>query len=412
MLGIAAVIGREFDLELVIAAGGDASAQGTEQSAEFTDAELGSATHAAVFYRDDAGNWGLVRDVELPDRDDPYMQPCSNLIAGTQEHPDEHLIAVPLLASEELALASVYSVRGYPERSVLASRGAWAYRVVKPGGRMAAAVWGGHRVRIRYRRWEAPREVVRTLEPLGLALAGVSVAGLAYLIGQSRRAIHVVEEARHVTFARDELEKALRDFIFTGGAGRLRPSPPAPTRRHARSRNPRAPLHEPIRGRPPDPRAVPRQRPRHPRHADHAAEPIRGPRVPRRCRVAALARRASRGRAGGHGAGRVRQRARQADDAFAEWLFERNPHRDPEGPAIWLCVRDGKVVGQVASVTSDLYVGDTRRRGGWRDRLERAAAMVPPELSSTTRVGSRPRTSGTSASLVAARSRRCPPRSR
>jgi hemolysin activation/secretion protein len=31
-----------------------------------------------------------------------------------------------LLASEEIALASVYAVRGYPERSVLASRGAWA----------------------------------------------------------------------------------------------------------------------------------------------------------------------------------------------------------------------------------------------------------------------------------------------
>jgi hemolysin activation/secretion protein len=30
-----------------------------------------------------------------------------------------------LLASEEIALASVYAVRGYPERSVLASRGAW-----------------------------------------------------------------------------------------------------------------------------------------------------------------------------------------------------------------------------------------------------------------------------------------------
>lgn len=32
----------------------------------------------------------------------------------------------PLLASEELPLASVYAVRGYPERSVLASRGGWA----------------------------------------------------------------------------------------------------------------------------------------------------------------------------------------------------------------------------------------------------------------------------------------------
>ena len=53
------------------AAEGDATAQGTAQAEEFTDAELGNATHAAVFYRDDAGNWGLVKDVELPDRG-PY----------------------------------------------------------------------------------------------------------------------------------------------------------------------------------------------------------------------------------------------------------------------------------------------------------------------------------------------------
>jgi predicted DNA-binding transcriptional regulator YafY len=37
---------------------------------------------------------------------------------------------------------------------------------------VANAVWGQHRIRIRYRRWEAPREVVRTLEPLGLVLKG------------------------------------------------------------------------------------------------------------------------------------------------------------------------------------------------------------------------------------------------
>ncbi len=37
---------------------------------------------------------------------------------------------------------------------------------------VADAVWGQHRVRVRYRRWEAPREVVRTLEPLGLVLKG------------------------------------------------------------------------------------------------------------------------------------------------------------------------------------------------------------------------------------------------
>ncbi|MEA2526978.1 MAG: cell wall-associated protease, partial [Thermomicrobiales bacterium] len=67
------------------AAEGDATAQGSEQTEDFTNAELGSATHAAVFYRDDAGNWGLVRDIELPDRDGPDPGPCSNVIPGTED---------------------------------------------------------------------------------------------------------------------------------------------------------------------------------------------------------------------------------------------------------------------------------------------------------------------------------------
>ncbi|HCU49099.1 MAG TPA: transcriptional regulator [Micromonosporaceae bacterium] len=37
---------------------------------------------------------------------------------------------------------------------------------------VANAVWGQHRIRIRYRRWETPREVVRTLEPYGVVLKG------------------------------------------------------------------------------------------------------------------------------------------------------------------------------------------------------------------------------------------------
>ncbi len=64
------------------AAEGDATAQGTGQTEDFTDAELGSATHAAVFYRDDAGNWGLVRDIELPDRSGPDPEPCSVPLLG------------------------------------------------------------------------------------------------------------------------------------------------------------------------------------------------------------------------------------------------------------------------------------------------------------------------------------------
>jgi predicted DNA-binding transcriptional regulator YafY len=46
---------------------------------------------------------------------------------------------------------------------------------------VADAVWGEHRVRIRYRRWEAPREVVRTLDPYGVVLKG----GRWYLVAAS-----------------------------------------------------------------------------------------------------------------------------------------------------------------------------------------------------------------------------------
>ncbi len=37
---------------------------------------------------------------------------------------------------------------------------------------VAEAVWGEHRIRVRYRRWEAPREVIRTLDPYGVVLKG------------------------------------------------------------------------------------------------------------------------------------------------------------------------------------------------------------------------------------------------
>jgi predicted DNA-binding transcriptional regulator YafY len=46
---------------------------------------------------------------------------------------------------------------------------------------VADAVWGQHRIRIRYRRWEAPREVVRTLDPYGVVLKG----GRWYLVAAS-----------------------------------------------------------------------------------------------------------------------------------------------------------------------------------------------------------------------------------
>jgi predicted DNA-binding transcriptional regulator YafY len=46
---------------------------------------------------------------------------------------------------------------------------------------VADAVWRQHRIRIRYRRWEAPREVVRTLDPYGVVLKG----GRWYLVAAS-----------------------------------------------------------------------------------------------------------------------------------------------------------------------------------------------------------------------------------
>lgn len=57
--------------------------------------------------------------------------------------------------------------------------------------------------------------------------------------------------------------------------------------------------------------------------------------------------------------------ARHADDACAEWLFERNPHKDSGGPSLWVCVRDGIVVGQQASIPVVLKVGSAEQRAAW-----------------------------------------------
>ncbi|HEV7390487.1 MAG TPA: hypothetical protein VGO08_02500 [Burkholderiales bacterium] len=58
-------------------------------------------------------------------------------------------------------------------------------------------------------------------------------------------------------------------------------------------------------------------------------------------------------------------RSRQCNDAFAEWLFESNPHRDRSKPVFWVCKQDGIVVGQQASVPVILKVGDDEYRASW-----------------------------------------------
>ena len=52
---------------------------------DVSGAELGDATHAAVLYRDEAGNWGHLRDIELPDRGgrSPPLATCPSSATAT-----------------------------------------------------------------------------------------------------------------------------------------------------------------------------------------------------------------------------------------------------------------------------------------------------------------------------------------
>ena len=73
----------------------DAGSTGSAESAELTEAEVDGATHAAVLYRDEAGNWGLLRSVAVPPPgddggaggggggDDGPGGPCEHRIRGT-----------------------------------------------------------------------------------------------------------------------------------------------------------------------------------------------------------------------------------------------------------------------------------------------------------------------------------------
>jgi GNAT superfamily N-acetyltransferase len=66
--------------------------------------------------------------------------------------------------------------------------------------------------------------------------------------------------------------------------------------------------------------------------------------------------------------------SRQADDRYFEWLFEKNPSRQPGEPALWVCKRDGLVVGQQARLPAIVKAGTEEHRGAWGVDL-----MVHPE---------------------------------
>lgn len=57
--------------------------------------------------------------------------------------------------------------------------------------------------------------------------------------------------------------------------------------------------------------------------------------------------------------------ARQLDRERFAWLYERNPARSPDGVGLWVCRRDGAVVGQQAEIPFSLKVGDTERPAAW-----------------------------------------------
>jgi Ca2+-binding RTX toxin-like protein len=57
-----------------------AAASGEPESVSLSAADVAGATRAAVLYRDEAGNWGLLKSVGLP----PPTGGCSNQIAGTK----------------------------------------------------------------------------------------------------------------------------------------------------------------------------------------------------------------------------------------------------------------------------------------------------------------------------------------
>ncbi|MEX0666246.1 MAG: GNAT family N-acetyltransferase [Acidimicrobiia bacterium] len=57
--------------------------------------------------------------------------------------------------------------------------------------------------------------------------------------------------------------------------------------------------------------------------------------------------------------------SRQIDPDRSTWLFDRNPCRLPDGPGLWICRRDGAVVGQQAEIPFELKVGDRTCRAAW-----------------------------------------------
>ena len=66
--------------------------------------------------------------------------------------------------------------------------------------------------------------------------------------------------------------------------------------------------------------------------------------------------------------------SRQLDPERFEWLYERNPGHHDADPGLWVCRRNGVVVGQQAEIGFDAKIGDEQRPAVWAIDL-----MVDPE---------------------------------
>lgn len=57
--------------------------------------------------------------------------------------------------------------------------------------------------------------------------------------------------------------------------------------------------------------------------------------------------------------------SRQADPRSFAWRFEQHPHVLPTDPPVWICRRDGKIVGQQAGLPFTLHAADRRIPALW-----------------------------------------------
>jgi len=77
--------------------------------------------------------------------------------------------------------------------------------------------------------------------------------------------------------------------------------------------------------------------------------------------------------------------SRQCDDAYFDWLFVKNPYQEPGRPTLWICKRDGVVLGQQASIPVLLKAGAFHYKAAWgmdlMVRTEWRLKGVAPALS-------------------------------